>query len=65
MKKTLYLIAIDQEKVVSILDTIVCHLGCLFTRLTKVRQNTYTDFHKNVNEDTLNTNFAWVYFNLF
>lgn len=51
-EKALYLVAIDQEKAVSVLATKVRLSVCL----TKVRQNTFTDFHKNLDEDTLNTN---------
>lgn len=64
-EKALYSIAIDQEKADSVLATKVRHLGCLSVCLTKVRKNTFNNFHKNLDEDTLNTNLAWVYFNLF
>lgn len=49
-EKALYLVAIDQEKAVSVLATKVRLSVCL----TKVRQNTFTGFHKNLDEDTLN-----------
>lgn len=57
-EKALYLIAIDQEKAVSVLATKVRHLACLSVCLTKVRKNIFNNFHTNLDEDTLNTNLA-------
>lgn len=54
----LYLIAVDHENAVSVLATKVRHLGCLSVCLTKVQENTFNDFHKNLDEDILNTNLA-------
>lgn len=55
-EKALYLIAIDLEKAIFVLAVKVCHLGWLSGCLTKVRQNTFIDLHKNLDENSLNTN---------